>query len=272
MKQMSTRLTLLFTTVAAFLFLFSLPCTAGSLTALEIMQKADARDDGDNMTCDRTMVLIDKNGHKRNRTMKSFTKDKGEDTLKLMFFTAPTDVRDTGFLTWDYREGDKDDDQWLYLPELKKVKRIASADKSGAFMGSDFSYADMTKRVVEEWRYKLIKTDTVRDKACWLIEAVPKNEIVKERYGYKKSVLFVRQDIFMVCRAVHWLDEGNKIKYVDLPDIREIDGIWTAMEITAKTVRNGKTLHRTVFGSGNVKYGQDIEENMFTTRQLEKGI
>ncbi len=257
---------------AVALGVFVSPCTAESLSALGIMRKADARDDGDNMICDRTMVLIDKNGHKRTRTMKSFTKDKGEDTLKLIFFTAPADVRNTGFLTWDYRKGDRDDDQWLYLPELKKVKRIASADKSGAFMGSDFSYADMTRRVVDEWRYKLLKTDEVRGKACWLIEAVPVNEIVKDRYGYIKSILFIRQDIFMMCRAVHWLDEGNKIKYVDMPDIREINGIWTALEITAKTTRNGKILHNTIFISKNVKYGQAVEESMFTTRQLEKGF
>jgi len=248
------------------------PCPADERTALEIMQEVDARDDGDNMTCDRTMVLIDKNGQKRTRTMETFSKDKGVDTLKLIFFTAPTDVRGTGFLTWDYRKGDRDDDQWLYLPELKKVKRIASADKSGAFMGSDFSYADMTKRVVEEWRYKLLKTDTVRGNPCWLIQAVPVNETVQDRYGYKKSILFIRQDILMMCRAVHWLDEGNKIKYVDIPDIQKIDGIWTAIELDAKTTRSGKTLHRTVFRSQNVKYGQAIEETMFTTRQLEKGM
>ncbi len=155
---------------------------------------------------------------------------------------------------------------------MKKVKRIASADKSGAFMGSDFSYADMTKRVVEEWRYKLLKTDTVRGNPCWLIQAVPVNETVQDRYGYNKSILFIRQDILMMCRAVHWLDEGNKIKYVDIPDIQKIDGIWTAIELDAKTTRSGKTLHRTVFRSQNVKYGQAIEETMFTTRQLEKGM
>ncbi len=258
MKHIPSWLTLMLISAVA-LGLFVSPCTAESLSAVEIMRKADARDDGDNMICDRTMLLIDKNGHERTRTMKSFAKD-----------TA--DVRNTGFLTWDYRKGDRDDDQWLYLSELKKVKRIASADKSGAFMGSDFSYADMTRRVVDEWRYRLIKTDEVRGNACWLIEAVPMNERVKDRYGYKKSLLFVRQDIFMICRAVHWLDEGNKIKYVDMPDIKKIDGIWTALQITAKTTRSGKTLHKTIFTSKNVRYGQAVEEGMFTPRQLEKGL
>ena len=260
-----------FFVTAIFLSVSSL-CTAQGLTALEIMQKVNARDDGDNSSCDRTMVLIDKNNHKRSRTMKSFSKDKGEDILKLMFFTSPSDIRDTGFLTWDYHGGERDDDQWLFLPALRKVKRIASSDKSSAFMGSDFSYSDMTKRVVKEWKYTLLKTIKVRKKDCWLIEAIPANDAVQDRYGYKKSLLFIRQDIFMLCRAVHWLDQGNKIKYVDTPGIRQIEGIWTAVELNAKTTRNGKVLHRTVFCSENMKYGQGLEESMFTTRQLEKGI
>ena len=68
-----------------------------------------------------------------------------------MFFLSPADVKDTGFLTYDYDEEGRDDDQWLYLPALKKTKRIASGDKSGSFMGSDFTYADMTDRLIPYW-------------------------------------------------------------------------------------------------------------------------
>jgi hypothetical protein len=106
--------------------------------AREIMEKVDARDDGDNQTSDLEMVLIDKNGYERVRKIKSFSKDKGEDRLRLMFFMEPADVEDTAFLTYDYDDPDRDDDQWLYLPALKKTKRIASSDKDNAFMGSDF--------------------------------------------------------------------------------------------------------------------------------------
>ncbi|MCP4693278.1 MAG: outer membrane lipoprotein-sorting protein [Desulfobacterales bacterium] len=251
---------------------FLLPSSAAALTAREIMDKVDARDDGDNMTADQEMILIDKKGRERVRNMRSFSKDKGEDTWRLMFFTTPADVKGTGFLTYDYRSGEKDDDQWLYLPELKKVKRIASSDKSSAFMGSDLSYADMTKRVLDEWNYKLLKEKDVRGNKCWLIEATPINKTIVNRYGYTKSVLFVRQDIFMVVRSVSWVKKGKKIKYFDMKTIEKIDGIHVGTEMHIKTTKSKKTLHRTVFKFRNVRFNQDIGESMFTTRQLEKGL
>ena len=155
--------------------------TAQALTAREIMEKVDARDDGDNMTANVEMILIDKNDNRRIREMKTFTKDKGQDTWKLQFFLSPADVKDTGFLTYDYYEGDRDDDQWLYLPDLHKTKRIATSDKSSAFMGSDFSYADMTQRVLDEWTYKLLKESEVNDQKVWLIEALPASKEVEEK-------------------------------------------------------------------------------------------
>lgn len=253
--------------IAAFL----LPSTALASTAREIMEKVDARDDGDNMAAEQEMILIDKKGHKRVREMKSFSKDKGKDTLRLTFFLSPADVRGTGFLTHDYYSGEMDDDQWLYLPELKKVKRIASSDKSSAFMGSDFSYADMTKRVLDEWKYTLLKEVDVRGNKCWLIQAEPISKIIEDRYGYTKSVLFVRQDVFMVVRSVSWVKKGKKIKYFDMKKLERIDGVWIGTELNVKTTKNKKTLHRTVLTFRNVRFNQDIDESLFTTRQLEKG-
>ena len=138
-----------------------------AITAQEIAQKVHDRDDGDNSTSKMKMTLIDKNGKKRVRDLKTYTKDKGEDKLKLMFFLTPADVRNTGFLTYDYEDSNKDDDQWLYLPELKKVKRIASSDKSSSFMGSDFTYSDMTSRNVDDYTYKIMKEPVVNTHKTW---------------------------------------------------------------------------------------------------------
>ena len=248
------------------------PTSAGELTAREIMEKADARDDGDNMIANMEMILIDKKGQERVRKIKTFSKDKGKDTLKLMFFMEPADVKDTGFLTYDYYSGERDDDQWLYLPELHKTKRIASSDKSSAFMGSDFSYADMTKRVLDEWKYKLLKEAEVRGHKVWLIEAMPANKTIEDRYGYTKSVLFVRQDLFMVVRAVHWVKKGRKLKYLDIKKLEQIDGIWVGTEIHMKTNKGKQTIHRSVFKWHNIKFNQDLDEKLFTVRRLEKGI
>lgn len=237
-----------------------------------IMEQVDARDDGDNMVVDSVMTLIDKNGKERRRELKIFSKDKGRDSLRLQFFLAPADVKDTGFLTYDYYSGEKDDDQWLYLPDLRKTKRIATSDKSSSFMGSDFSYADMTRRVLDEWTYRLLKEDEVGGHKVWLVEALPVSKEVEDRYGFKKSILFVRQDIFMEIRAIHVLTEGRKVKYMEVTGLEEIDGIWVATERRMKTTRNKKTLHRTVMEWNNVRFNQDLEESFFTVRQLEKGI
>ena len=237
-----------------------------------IMEKVDARDDGDNMIVDSVMILIDKKGHERRREIKIFSKDKGKDTLKMQFFLSPADVKDTGFLTYDYYSGEKDDDQWLYLPDLRKTKRIATSDKSSAFMGSDFSYADITRRVVDEWRYKLLKEDAVDGHKVWLVEAVPVSKKVEDRYGFKKSILFVRQDIFVVIRAIHVLQEAKKVKYMEVKKLEQIDGIWVATERWMKTTRSKRTLHSTKLIWSNVRLNQDLQESFFSVRQLEKGL
>ncbi len=255
----------------ALLFLLPIP-PARALTGLEIMKKVDHRDDGDNMTADVKMILIDRRNNKRIRDIKVFTKDMGEDTWKIQFFLSPADVKDTAFLTYDYYEGGRDDDQWLYLPDLHKTKRIATSDKSSSFMGSDFSYADMTRRVLDEWKYKLLKDGEVQGHKVWLVEAVPANDMVRDRYGYLKSVLFIRQDISMGVRAVHWLKEGKKIKYQENLGIKQIDGIWVATELKMKTTKNKVTLHRTVIKYTNIKYNQDLKDTFFTVRNLEKGL
>ncbi len=242
-----------------------------ALTALEIMQRVDARDDGDNMTARQEMILIDKNNNRRVREMTLFAKDVGRDTRRLVFFLSPANVKNTGFLTYDYDSGDRDDDQWLYLPALRKTKRIASSDKSAAFMGSDFSYADLTRRVISEWKFKILKEAEVRGKPVWLIEALPASDVIRKRYGYDKSVVFVRQDLFMVVRAVHWMSEGGKLKYLDMKTVEEIDGIWTATEMDVKTTRSRKTLHRTILRFHDVKYNQAVDSDLFTIRRLEKG-
>ena len=252
--------------------LCSAPQAYSAQDARSIMEQVDVRDDGDNQTADLQMTLIDQNDNERKRTIKLFSKDKGRDTWRMQFFLAPADVKDTGFLTYDYYGGDQDDDQWLYLPDLRKTKRIASSDKSSSFMGSDFSYADMTRRVLDEWDYKLLKEDLVDGQKVWLIETLPVSKAVEDRYGYKKSIVYVRQDNFMVIRAIHVLKSGNKVKYMEVKKIDQIDGIWVAVETWMKTTRNKRTLHRTILTMDDIKYNQDLDESIFSVRQLEKGL
>ena len=263
-KQLLLTLTLGVTLITTNLF-------ADDPKARAIMEKVDARDDGKTLEQDMLMVLIDKNGGKRTRDIKSYSKDFGEDSYRIMFFKSPADVKNTSFLTYDYDKSSKDDDQWLYLPALKKVKRIPSADKSGSFMGSDFSYFDMTDRDLENYDFKLLKETKVRGHDAWMIESTPRNKKVIKESGYNKTVAIVRKDNFVVVRAINYMTNGKK-KYLDLTKIHKQSGIWVVDEMSMTTKKGKALLHKTVLKFKNIKVNKALGDDLFTTRRLSKGL
>ena len=238
----------------------------------EIKEKVNARDEGDRSTGEMEMILIDKKGKKRVRKLKTFGRKKDKDTQSLMFFLSPADVKNTGFLTYDYNESGKDDDQWLYLPALRKTKRIAAGDKSGSFMGSDLNYSDMTTPDLDLYDYTLMKETEVRGNKVWQIKAVPKSKDEAKKSGYSKSVIFIRQDNYVMIRAVRWVYKKRRNKYLDVKKLEKIDGIWVSTEMHVTTKTGKKTLHKTILKQKNIRFNQDeVNANFFTVRRLEKG-
>ncbi|MAE95845.1 MAG: outer membrane lipoprotein-sorting protein [Deltaproteobacteria bacterium] len=257
--------------LALLLLLAAGPALAVEPTARQIMEAVDARDDGDNATQKMEMILIDKRGGQRTRHLLSFGRDVGEDEQSILFFLSPADVEDTGFLTYDYDDPERDDDQWLYLPALNRTKRLASSDKSGSFMGSDFSYADMSERPLDDYRYTLMGETEVGGQPVWQIETVPVTEREKKETGYEKGVVFVRKDNHVVVRAVYWVKKGKRLKYFEVESLEQIDGIWVATEMTMTTKRGKKTLHKTLLRASEVRFDQELDADLFTLRRLEKG-
>ena len=193
--------------------------------------------------------------------------------MSLMFFLSPADIKNTGFLTYDYDASGKDDDQWLYLPALRKTKRIATGDKSGSYMGSDFNYSDMTSPDLDEYEYTLMKETKVRDNPVWQIKAVPKSKDEIEESGYTQSILFVRQDNYVVIRGVRWVHKKKRNKYMDVKKLEQIEGIWVPTEMHMTTKSGKKTLHSTVIRRKNTHFNQNsVNEELFSIRRLEKGL
>jgi hypothetical protein len=243
--------------------------------ARRLMEMVDARDNGDNQTADMEMILIDRNGNERIRKIASFSKDKGDDTLRLMFFLHPADVKDTAFLTIDYNDPGRDDDQWLYLPALRKTKRIASSDKSGSFMGSDLNYSDMTDRELEDYDYRFYekgREQTFDGIKTWAIWSHPRSKAVVEETGYTKALLFVRQDNYFVIRSILWVEGGGDLKYMMVNRLERIDGIWVATEVQVTRKAGKQTVHKTILKMDNVHFNQDLDEAMFSVRRMEKGL
>lgn len=245
--------------------------------ARDIMEKVDARDDGSSVISTMQMTLIDKKGKQRIRQMRTFSTDIDANTEhKTIFFLSPSDVKNTAFLTYDYSGDDKDDDQWMYLPALKKTKRIPASDKDAAFMGSDFSYADMTDKELDDYTFKLVKETAITRKEgkvpVWVIESTPVSQDVIDETGYTKSTLYIRKDNYVLTRAKFYLKKGSRVKYMDVRKLEKIYGIWVAMQTTMTTKQGKSTLHKTILTNSDVEINKEISSDIFTVRMIEKGL
>ena len=250
-----------------------LPEKVFALSGREIMEKVNARDVGDRSISEMEMILIDKKGNKRVRKLKTYGLEQGKDSKSLMFFVSPADVKNTGFLTYDYDESGKDDDQWLYLPALRKTKRISAGDKSGSFMGSDLNYSDMSSPDLDLYNFTLMKETEVKGQKVWQIKSVPKTKSEAEKSGYSKSVFFIRQDNYVMIRGVRWVYKKKRNKYLDVRKLEKIDGIWISTETHMTTKSGKKTLHKTILKENNIKFNQaEVKEDLFTIRRMEKGL
>lgn len=242
--------------------------------ARSIMQGVRDRELGDKTRVRSEMTITDAAGRSRSRMMQSLGLKFGEGRKSLLFFEAPADVRNTGFLSIDYDDGERDDDQWLYLPGLHRTTRISSGGRSGAFMGSDLSYADMTRSDPDDYDFRLLQESVVVDgEACWLIEARPRTAKAKEETGYSKSEVWISKAKHMSVQSKSWIEQGRKLKYVKVSDVVKIDGIWTGRRIVARTVRDGELLSETIWKVTSAKYGDpSITDADFVERRLERGL
>lgn len=255
---------------------FSTNLAGAELTALEVMQQVEDRDDGDSFTADYTMVLIDRRDRQRTRNLRIFSKDQGADTLSLSQFESPADIRGTSYLNHDWDDPDRDDDSWLYLPALQRVKRIASSDTSDSFLGSDFTYSDINGLELDWFDYAFVsESEAVDGHDTWQIEVTPKPELkdrAEDATGYSKLHVWISKDNFVQLRAQAWELRGNRVKYFNSTGIEVVDGIWTTHRLQAVTTRNGRQEHASVLQLNNIVYNTDVDDDLFTTESMQRGL
>lgn len=139
-------------------------------------------------------------------------------------------------------------------------------------MGSDLSYADMTSRNLDDYDFTLKKEVDVKGHKTWLIETLPRTKKVIEETGYTKSYLFVRQDNYVVIRSIGWIKDGRLLKYMDVKKLAEIDGIWVGTETHIFKKKGKQIVHKTILHRKNVKFNQDLKNDLFSIRRLGKGL
>ncbi len=235
-------------------------------TGRDIVQRVKDRPDGNTRYAEMQLTLVKKNGDKRERKMVSWAMDEGKDTKKIMFFTYPGDVKGTGFLTWDYDQADKEDDKWLYMPAMKKTRRISgSPSKTDYFMGTDFIYDDMGGRNVDYDTHKLLREEMRDGHKCWVVESVPKDA----REIYSRKVSWIRQDCDTAV-YVEFYDKLDKLhRVMTVQDVQKVQGFWTVMKMEMKNVQNG---HSTQIAVSGPEYDVQVDKSLFTVAKLEKGL
>ncbi|PIF05667.1 MAG: outer membrane lipoprotein-sorting protein [Draconibacterium sp.] len=241
---------------------------AQTLTGREIIQKVKDLPDGDTRSSEMILKLINKRGKVRERKVISYAMDVGKnkkDQKTLIFFQYPGDVKGTGFLTWDYDEIGKNDDKWLYLPAMKKTRRISgSSAKKDYFMGTDFTYDDMGSRNVDEDEHQLLREETVDGHKCWVVESTSKDD----RDIYSKKISWIRQDCYIAVKVEYYDKQAKLHRELILSEIGKVDGFWVAKKMH---MTNVQTNHQTIILIENPKYNIPIDENSFTVAKLEKG-
>ncbi len=238
----------------------------------EIARRINARDEGEAVSRGLRMEMIDRRGKKRVRETHSFRKYYGEEKRTVIFYLSPKNVKDTAFLTFDYPEANRDDDQWLYLPALRKVRRISASDRGDYFLGTDFTYEDIKKETkvgIEDYTWKTVGEETVDGHRCYVVESIPVSDKVAKELGYGRVLRWVDAEIWMVRKAKFWDIRGNALKTNHSRDIRQVQGIWTAHRAE---VENHKTGHRTVFTFSDVEYQKRVNNDLFTERALRRGL
>lgn len=209
------------------------------------------------------MILINKKGNETVREMHSkATEGSNDDGKMLMVFDSPRDQKGTALLT--HTHPDKDNDQWLYLPALKKVKKIASKAKSGPFLGSEFSFEDIGGAKIEDYDYKWVRDEELNGRKVWVIEGYPKNKYS----GYTKVVTWIDQEDFRQYKAEFWDRKKSHLKTMTILGYKKyLDKFWRPAELHMVNLQTGKSTKMLIT---ETKFDQKLQDKDFTKNSLKR--
>ncbi|MDR1837930.1 MAG: outer membrane lipoprotein-sorting protein [Treponema sp.] len=241
--------------------------SAGFLNAQDaasIMNSARNRLQMDTMSTRSRMVITARNGSTTERVIDQYSKDGPNGARTVIVFQRPANVAGTRFLTMDNASGGSD--QWIYLPSLGRVRRISASESGGSFMGTDFSYDDIsfTDRDVSLDTHTLLREETLNGSPCYVIQSVSRNS----SYQYSRTVSWIDRNSFIIYKAEMYNRRDELVKLMEMTDFRDVQGRITPYQITISTVGAGTftTIYPEI-----IRYDDAIPEGVFTTAYLETG-
>ena len=232
---------------------------------LKIATEAKARDKGfGNFTANQVMVLRNKQGQESRRRVRIKVLEVSDDGDKsLTVFDEPRDVRGTALLTHAHKR--EADDQWLYLPALKRVKRISSSNRSGSFMGSEFAYEDLTPPEVEKFTYRYLRDEPCGDLTCTVYERFP---VDKKASGYSRQVVWCDKDDLRIWKVDYYDRKDAHLKTLTIENYKQyLDRYWRAGEMSMVNHLTGKS---TVLSWSNYQFRTKLKDRDFSKTGLKR--
>jgi outer membrane lipoprotein-sorting protein len=184
---------------------------------------------------------------------------------KIMYFLSPADVKNTSFMTWSYDDASKSDDQWIYLPALKKVKRISSDSKGDYFMGSDFTYDDLGDRHPMDDTHTILREEVLNGKETIVIESVPKDE----EYMYARTVTWVIKDSWIGLKKEFYDEDDDLLKILTVEQEKSFGDV---IILTKVKMHNMQKNQFTIMEFSDVQIDKGIQNNKFSERMMKRGI
>jgi len=240
----------------------------GEPTGLEIATKADSARRAKSEHQVLTMTLENSRGQKRVRTIEGWEREISDDEeQRFSRFKEPADVKDTTLLTYDYE--DKDDDIWLYLPALKKVKRILSSNKGDYFMGSDFTYEDMENIDLVNWTYTIAGKETVDGTECWIVDSVANTDKERGETSYNKLRYWIGTEDYLF-RKIDYTDKKDRFsKQLIVSDIHPTSPTDPRKRGHMMVMKNLLTEHKTELNLSTLELDVTVSDDFFSQRSLQ---
>jgi outer membrane lipoprotein-sorting protein len=232
----------------------------------EIAARSDRSDRGfGDSDVELTMVLRNAAGQKSSRTLRIATLEMADESVgdkSLVLFSTPKDINGTALLS--HAKILDPDDQWLYLPALKRVKRISSANKSGPFVGSEFAFEDFTASELNKFDYRYLRDEVCNELQCEVVERIPRYE----NSGYTKQISWIDTTHYQIRKIEFYGRRGDLLKVLELGDYREYSGgYWRAHRLVMTNVQTNKS---TDLNYGDYKFGSGLEDKDFVKGRLSR--
>jgi len=249
-----------------FLAALLLPAVISAQTAKEISQKATEVIDYTSMEMVTTLKIYDAKGSERIRQITTATRKFGETNKTMIKFIAPADIKGTAMLIYDHEN--TGDDMWIYMPALRKTRRIVSTEKGRNFMGSEFTNADMSKPNMNDFQYKILGTESYEGRLCWKIESACINETVAVENGFSKKVSYIEKATNLCHKTAYYDLQGTLLKSQYIRQYKkQPNGKYFSYQMEMKNEQNGR---KSVMIVDKFQTGSSLPEGAFTAAMLEK--